>query len=62
MSERVLRAVPARTVVWLRAWTLPLLVVLLAAVTLRLTLHAHWLDLVWSVRGLSEPTWITDCP
>ena len=41
----------------LRTWTLPLLVLLLAAVTLNLTLHPHWLDLVWSVRGLAEPTW-----
>lgn len=41
----------------LRVWTLPALVLLAAAPVLFLSLHAHWLDLVWSVRGLDDRTW-----
>ena len=53
-ADPLARHLIART---LRRWALPLGALLIAALTLRLSLHEHWLDLVWSVRGLAEPTW-----
>lgn len=48
---------PQLTVRVLRAWALPTLIVLTGVLLLHLSLHEHWLDLVWSVRALDEPTW-----